>query len=81
MRYLESDVDVEKEVIERERVKFLEEASMVLTPREFDVVRRRVIGGESCEKIGSSYGLCRQRIRQIELRGMRLLRKELSPIL
>ncbi len=46
-----------------------------LPPREAEVLRRGVLGGESLTAIGASWGVCRERARQIEARAMERLRK------
>lgn len=43
--------------------------------RLFDIFRRRTINGETLETIGQSYDLSRERIRQLEIKGLRLVRK------
>jgi RNA polymerase sigma factor (sigma-70 family) len=54
-----------------------------LSPRERDIIKRRfgLIGGEEPKKlsdIGERYGLCRERIRQIEVIALRKMREALK---
>ena len=52
-----------------------------LPPREQDILRRHVMEGEeSLEQIGASYGVTRERIRQIQKRGLDRLRKKLGVV-
>lgn len=56
----------------------LRELAAILTPRELDIICRRFgLGGhdvETLEKVGSSYGLTRERARQIEDKALRKMR-------
>ena len=50
-----------------------------LSPRERGVVTMRVLAGMTLDAVGKVYGVTRERVRQIELRGLRKLRDELAP--
>ena len=61
---------------------FFEEAIKIMrkickSEREFDMLYRRLVKGETLERIGNTYGLTRERVRQITERLIRRLRKEL----
>lgn len=49
---------------DRARV-LIDEAIASLTPRDAEIVRRRLLGGETLDAIGASVGLTRERVRQI----------------
>jgi RNA polymerase sigma-32 factor len=54
-----------------------------LDPRERDIVRRRLLvdgSGETMAAIASEYGVSRERVRQLELRGLEKLRAHLRGI-
>jgi RNA polymerase sigma factor (sigma-70 family) len=59
---------------DRELIDHLEQALLALDPRTQDVIRRRLVG---CHlgAIGDDLGLTKERIRQIEQRGLEDLRK------
>ena len=63
---------------QKDLVEHLEEALKKLTPREEKVLRLRYgLGGEevkTLEEIGNMFGVSRERVRQIEQKGLRKLR-------
>lgn len=58
-----------------EQVERLREAMNVLTARERAVIERRFFGQEHLNQIGADFGVCRERIRQIEAQALRKLRR------
>ena len=70
---LENDID-DKNFYE-ETIKIMR--SICKSEREFQMLYRRLTKGETLEKIGNTYGLTRERVRQITEKLTRRLRKEL----
>lgn len=70
---LENDLD-DKNFYE-ETIKIMR--SICKSEREFQMLYRRLTKGETLEKIGNTYGLTRERVRQITEKLTRRLRKEL----
>jgi hypothetical protein len=53
----------------------VKELSGILTPREKDVINRRYYENQTLEEVGKVYSLTRERMRLIEIRALRRMRR------
>lgn len=74
-----ADETVEEDIDGGRRSDWLKDALVVLNPRELSILkaRRLVENGATLEALGSSLGISKERVRQIETRALEKLRKAL----
>ena len=72
VKNIQSEGSEEKNVAQIGAVK---ELSDILTPREKDVINRRYYENQTLEEVGKVYSVTRERIRHIEIRALRRMRR------
>lgn len=71
----------EQEIERQQRLALIEEASKVLTERELHIFKARTAANDApltLEELGQVYGVTRERIRQIEQKGLAKVMKKLA---
>ena len=72
VKNIQAEGSAEKNVAQIGAVK---ELSGILTPREKDVINRRYYENQTLEEVGKVYSLTRERMRLIEIRALRRMRR------
>lgn len=58
----------------------LKDAMTSLTERELNIIRDRYFTGKTLDEVGQEYGICKERVRQIETAARQRLLKAMGPI-